>query len=336
MKGTLPGTSATQGVLAVSAVTFCFIALAVVAGAHAAAAEYPTKPIRMIVPFTPASASDLLARMIGPKLLEAWGQQVVVDNRPSAGGTVAGMIVAGAAPDGHTLMLTSSAFAGSAALYDKLPYDSVRDFRGVSLVTQTALALVVSPSLGAKSVKDLIALARQKPGQLNFGSSGIGSGTHYGGEFFNFAAGIKAVHVPYKGTPEVITDTVSGRLDYAMSPLLSAVPHVRGGRLIAVGVTSPQRLAMLPDIPTIAEAALPGFEYQGWFGVIAPGRVPPAIIRKLSSELGRIVALPDIQERISRDGSTAKSSTPEEFDKLIRDEIVTRTKVFKAAGAKAN
>jgi tripartite-type tricarboxylate transporter receptor subunit TctC len=231
-------------------------------------------------------------------------------------------------------MLTSSAFAGSAALYDKLPYDSIRDFRGISLVAQTALALVVSPTLGAKSVKELISLARQKPGQLNFGSSGIGSGTHYGGELFNLAAGIKAVHVPYKGTPEVITDTISGRMHYAMSPLLAAVPHVRSGRLLAVGVTSSERLAMIPDVPTISEAALPGFEYQGWFGVLAPGRIPRALVEKLSTEIVRIIALPDIQERISRDGSTPKSSTPEAFDKLIREEIATRTKVFRAAGIK--
>jgi tripartite-type tricarboxylate transporter receptor subunit TctC len=306
------------------------------ASCNAIAAEYPSRPIRIIVTFTPSSASDLLARMVGPKLHEAWGQQVVIDNRPSAGGTVGGSIVATATPDGHTLMLTSSAFAGSAALYDKLPYDSIRDFSGVSLVAQTALALVVSTTLGAKNVKELIALAKQKPGQLNFGSSGIGSGTHYGGELFNLAAGIKAVHVPYKGTPEVITDTIAGRMHYAMSPLLAAVPHVRSGRLMAVGVTSPQRLPMIPDVPTIAEAALPGFEYQGWFGVIAPARVPRPIVNKLSAEIGRIIAMADIQERIARDGSTATSSTPEAFDKLIREEIATRTKVFKAAGAKAN
>jgi tripartite-type tricarboxylate transporter receptor subunit TctC len=306
------------------------------AACTAVAAEYPSRPIRIIVTFTAGSASDLLARMIGPKLHEAWGQQVVVDNRPSAGGTVGGSIVATATPDGHTLLLTSSAFAGSAALYDKLPYDSIRDFRGVSMVAQTALALVVSTTLGPKNVKELIALAKQKPGQLNFGSSGIGSGTHYGGELFNLAAGIKAVHVPYKGTPEVIIDTIAGRMHYAMSPLLAAVPHVRAGRLMAVGVTSPQRLPMIPDVPTIAEAALPGFEYQGWFGVIAPARVPRPIINKLSAEIGRIIATPEIQERISRDGSSPASSTPEAFDKLIREEIATRTKVFKAAGAKAN
>jgi len=193
---------------------------------------------------------------------------------------------------------------------------------------------VVSPTLGAKSVKDLIAIARQKPGQLNFGSSGIGSGTHYGGEFFNLAAGIKAVHVPYKGTPEVITDTITGRLHYAMSPLLAAVPHVRSGRLLMIGVTSPQRLAILPDVPTIAEAALPGFEYQGWFGILAPARTPRAVVDKLNAEIGRIIAMPDIQERISRDGSTPRSSSPEEFEKLVRDEIATRRKVFQAAGVK--
>jgi tripartite-type tricarboxylate transporter receptor subunit TctC len=290
----------------------------------------------LIVPFTPGSAADILARTIAPKLSEAWGQQVVVDDRPSAGGTVAGTIVATAAPDGHTLMLTSSAFAGSAALYDKLPYDSIRDFTGVSLITLTALLLSVSPTLGPKSVKELIALAQQKPGGLNFGSAGIGSGTHYANELFNLAAGIKAVHVPYRGTPEAITDLISGRMHYGMTPPLTALPHVRVGRLIALGVTSPQRMGLLPDMPTIAEAALPGFEYQGWFGVLAPARVPRALIAKLNAELVRIMALPDVEERIARDGSTAKSSTPAEFDKLVRDEIATRTKVFKAAGAKAN
>jgi len=312
--------------------TVLVFAILFAAGA-AAAAEYPARPIRMVVPFTAGSASDLLARMIGPKLLDAWGQQVVVDNRPSAGGTVAGGMVASSAPDGHTLMLTSSAFAGSAALYDKLPYDSVKDFQGVTLIAQTAVMLIVSPTLGVKSTAELIALAKQKPGGLNFGSSGIGSGTHYTGEFFNLSAGIKAVHVPYKGTPEAITDVVSGRMNYAFSPLLAAMPQVRAGRLIALGVTSPQRLPIAPEIPAIGEA-LPGWEYQGWFGVLAPSRVPRPIVNKLSEEIGRILELQEIRDRIARDGSVAKRSTPEELDKLVRDEIVTRRKVFKAAGVK--
>jgi tripartite-type tricarboxylate transporter receptor subunit TctC len=306
----------------------------VLAVASAPAAEYPARPIRIVVPFTPGSASDMLARMIGPKLSEAWGQQVIVDDRPSAGGAVAGKIVATAPPDGHTLLLSSSAFAVSAALYQNLPYDSVRDFKGISQIVETANALVASPALGAKTVKDLIAIARQKPGELNFGSSGIGSGTHFAAEFFNLAAGIKATHIPYKGTPEVITDIVTGRLHYAMSPLLAAVPQMRSGRLLVIGVTSSQRLPMLPDVPTIAEAALPGFESMGWFGVLTPARTPRAVVEKLNAEIRHIIAMPDIQERISRDGSTPKTSTPEAFDKFVRDEIAVRKKVFQAAGVK--
>ncbi|HEV7803504.1 MAG TPA: tripartite tricarboxylate transporter substrate binding protein [Burkholderiales bacterium] len=302
----------------------------------AAAADYPSHPIRMIVPFTPGSASDMLARMIGPKLYETWGQQVVIDNRPSAGGTVAGGIVASAAPDGHTLMLTSSGFAGAAALYDKLPYDPLKDFTGVTLVAVTPLIIVVSPNLGVKSVKELIAAAQQKPGQLNFGSSGIGSGTHFGGELFKLAAKINVTHVPYRGTPEALTDTMSGRIQFFVSPVLPAMALVRGGRLLALGVTSSQRLPMIPDVPTIAEAAIPGFEYDGWYGVFAPARTPRAIVNKVSVEVGRILKLPEVQDRITREGAAPKPMTPEQFDRMVRDEIVMRGKVFKAAGAKAN
>jgi tripartite-type tricarboxylate transporter receptor subunit TctC len=314
------------------------VAMLVVAActSGAGAAEYPSHPIRMIVPFTPGSASDMLARMIGPKLYETWGQQVVIDNRPSAGGTVAGGIVASAAPDGHTLMLTSSGFAGAAALYDKLPYDPLKDFTGVTLVAVTPLIIVVSPNLGVKSVKELIAAAQQKPGQLNFGSSGIGSGTHVGGELFKLAAKINVTHVPYRGTPEALTDTMSGRIQFFVSPVLPAMALVRGGRLLALGVTSSQRLPMIPDVPTIAEAAIPGFEYDGWYGVFAPARTPRAIVNKVSVEVGRILKLPEVQERITREGAAPKPMTPEQFDRMVRDEIVMRGKVFKAAGAKAN
>ncbi|MEO7728205.1 MAG: tripartite tricarboxylate transporter substrate binding protein [Burkholderiales bacterium] len=301
-----------------------------------AAQTYPTGPIRMVVPFTPGSASDILARLIQPKLLESWGQQIVVDNRPSAGGTVAGTIVATAAPDGYTVMLTSSGFAGSAALYDKLPYDSVKDFSGVTQVAGTPLVLVVAPGLGVKSVKDLIALAQQKPGQTNFSSSGIGSGTHYAGELFKLAAHINVVHVPYRGTPEAINDVISGRIQFMVAPVLPAMSLVKGGRLLALGVTTRERLALLPDLPTIAEAALPGFEYDGWYGILMPSKTPRAIINKISVEVARILKLPDVADKILATGAVPKSSTPAEFDKLIRDEIVMRGKVFKAAGAKAN
>jgi tripartite-type tricarboxylate transporter receptor subunit TctC len=304
------------------------------AAAGFAAQSYPSGPIRMVVPFTPGSASDILARLIQPRLLESWGQPIVVDNRPSAGGTVAGIIVAGAAPDGQTLMLTSSGFAGSAALYAKLPYDSLKDFAGVTQVVSTPLVLVVAPGLGVKSVKDLIALAQQKPGQTNFSSSGIGSGTHYAGELFKLAAGINVVHVPYRGTPEAINDVISGRVQYMVAPVLPSMSLVRSGRLLALAVTTRERLALLPDVPTIAEAALPGFEYDGWYGIFAPAKTPRAIVNKLATEVGRILRLPDVADRIASTGARPKPSTPQEFDKLVRDEIVMRGKIFKASGAR--
>ena len=300
------------------------------------AQTFPVKPIRMVVPFTPGSASDILARLIAPKLNDKWGQQIVVDDRPSAGGTVAGLIVAGASPDGHTLMLTSSGFAGSAALYTNLPYDSLKDFAGVTQVVSTPLVLVVAPGLGVKSTRELIALAREKPGQTNFGSSGIGSGTHFAGELFKLAAGINVVHVPYKGTPEAINDTIAGRIQYFISPVLPAMSLIKGGRLLALAVTTRERLALMPDLPTIAEAALPGFEYDGWYGIFAPAKTPRAVINTISQEVGRILLLPDVKERIESQGATPKPSTPAEFDKLVREEIVMRGKVFKASGARVD
>ena len=289
---------------------------------------YPNGPIRMVVPFTPGSASDILARLIQPRLLESWGQQIVVDNRPSAGGTVAGSIVATAAPDGYTLMLTSSGFAGSAALYDKLPYDSIKDFSGVTQVAGTPLVLVVAPGLGVKSVRELIALAQQKPGQTNFSSSGIGSGTHYAGELFKLAAGINTVHVPYRGTPEAINDVISGRIQFMVAPVLPAMSLVKGGRLLALGVTTKERIALLPDLPTIAEAALPGFEYDGWYGIFVPSKTPRAVVNKVAVEVARILKLADVADKILNTGAVPKSSTPQEFDKLVREEIVMRGRVF--------
>ena len=312
----------------------CLAALLLMAAAPAFSQSYPAKPIRIVVPFSAGSASDILARFIGPKFHETWGQQVVVDNRSSAGGTVAGGIVAAATADGHTLMLTSSAFAGSAALYDKLPYDSVKDFSGVSQVAATALVVVVAPGLGVKTLKELIAMAKQKPKQFNFASSGIGSGTHYGSELFNMAAGISAVHVPYKGVSEAVNDTMTGRIHYFVTPLLPTISLIKSGRLLALGVTTTQRTPMLPDVPTIAEAAIPGFEYDGWFGIFAPSKTPRAVIAKLNKEVVRILETTDVRDKILNQGALARASTPEAFDKLVREEIVTRRKVFAAAGIK--
>jgi len=289
----------------------------------------------MLVPFSPGSASDILARLIGPKLNEAWGQQFVVDNRPSAGGTVAGSIVATALPDGYTLLVTSSAFAGSAALYNNLPYDSVRDFAPITQIASTPLIIVVAPSLGVKTLKELLALAKQKPGQLNFASTGIGSGTHYAAELFNYVAGISAVHVPYKGVPEGLNDTLSGRTHYHVAPVLPAMSLIRSGRLLALAVTTTQRIALLPDVPTAAEAGVPGYEYDGWYGVIAPAKTPRAVINKLHTEIARILESADIRDKIVSQGAAVKTGGPQAFEKLIREEIVTRRKIFTAAGVKA-
>ena len=303
--------------------------------ADSGSSDFPSKPIRIVVPFTPGSATDVIARIVGPRMAERWGRPVVMDNRPSAGGIVACTTVAEAAPDGHTLMVTGSNFAGSAALYaGKLPYDAVKDFAGVTQFATTPLVLVVGPSLGVKSVKELIALAREKKGQLNFASTGQGSGPHYGAELFKLAAGIGAVHVPYRGSPETLTDVIAGRVQFVLSPILAVSPLIKGGRVVALGVTTVERAQALPDVPTIAEAGLPGFEYKGWYGMLAPGKTPRKTINLLNAEVARIVEMPESRERIASLGAVARSSSPEAFSKLVRDEIATRTKVWKAAGVK--
>ncbi len=302
-------------------------------GAPAGAQTYPNKSIRLIVPFTPGGGSDIWARIVAPRLIEAWGQQVIIDNRPGAGGTIGSHLMANATPDGHTLMLTSSAFAGAPSIYPKLPFDPYKDFAPVSMIGGTPLVLVVAPALGVKSVKELIELARSQPGKLTFGSAGIGSGTHYGGELFKLKSRIDVVHVPYKGVPEHLTDTISGRIQYSLPPILSTVSLVREGRLLALGVTTRERSALLPDAPTIAEAGVPGFEYEGWFGVFAPAKTPRAVIDKLGIELRRILELPDTQKKIGAIGGRTLPSSPEEFVQHIREEIETRGRIFKAAGA---
>jgi len=306
--------------------------MAVAAAPGVAAQNFPTKPVRLIVPFTAGSATDQLARRIAPKLSDDWNQQVVVDNRPGAGGVVGAGIVAKSTSDGYTLLMHSIAFAMSAALYSKLPYDPFKDFTGVSQIAIGTGLIVVAPALGVKSVKELIALAKQKPGQLTFGTSGVGSGTHLNGEQFRFAAGIDVVHVPYKGVPEPLIDTMSGRIDYFLSPLVPALPFIRDGRLLALAVSTAQRTSVLPDVPTIAEAALPGYEFQAWFGVFAPAGTPRPVVDQISREIARIVYLPDIKKQFLNQGEEGKPSTPEEFTRFIRAEIEKYSKVVKLAG----
>jgi tripartite-type tricarboxylate transporter receptor subunit TctC len=297
---------------------------------------FPAKPIRLVVPFTPGSSTDMIARLIGPRLTERWGRPVVIDNRPGAGGIIAAEIVAAADPDGHTLMVVGSGFAGSAALNSRLPYDPFADFAPVTLILTTPLVLVVAPALGVNSVKELIALARRESQLVNFGSAGLGSGTHYAAELFKLAAGVRAVHVPYRGSPQALADTTTGRVHFYLSPILPVVPLVRSGKLLALGVTTRERALPLPEVPTIAEAALPGFEYQGWGGLLAPGKTPRGIVLLISREVGRILEHSEITMEIANQGAAAKPSTPEAFDALIRDEIATRRKVWKAAGVKVD
>ena len=254
--------------------------------------------------------------------------------RSSAGGIIACTILAEAPPDGHTLMVTGSNYAGSMALYEKLPFDPVRDIAGVAQIGSTPLVLVVAPNLGIKNARDFIAAAKARPGQFNFGSTGIGSGPHYGAALFNYTAGINAVHVPYRGSPESLTDLMSGRLQYILTPVLAATSLIKSGRILALGVTTSYRAQAFPDVPPLGDA-LPGFEYQGWYGVLAPSKTPRTIVNLLSWEIAQTLARADIQQGIANQGAIAKYGTPEAFDKLVHGEIATRKKVWKAAGVKA-
>jgi tripartite-type tricarboxylate transporter receptor subunit TctC len=304
--------------------------------ATVAAQKYPNKPIRMLVPFSAGSQTDILARWVGEKVLESWGQQVVVDNRPSAGGTIASEYVLAANPDGHTLMMVSTGHAGNATMYSKLPYDTIKDFAGISRVASVPNLLVVSPTLGPKSVKELIAFAKSKPGQINFSSAGIGSGTQINGEMFRLAAGFEATHVPYKGAPESLNETVSGRVHFTFSPILVAAGQVKAGRALALAVSTSKRSAMFPDVPTVAEAGVPGFDYDQWYGLLASAMTPRPVVRTVNKEVVRILNLPDIKDRMLTQGATPTPTTPEEFDAFIRSEVQRFAKVLIAAGARIN
>jgi len=288
----------------------------------------------MIVGFTPGSEIDVVARLLNQEISENWGQRVVVDNRTGAGGTVGGAIAATAAPDGYTLFFNSVSHTASQALYSKLPYDTLRDFAGVSQATSAPNVLVVAPTQGIKSVKELLALARQKSGQINFGSAGVGSGTHITGEMFRLAEQLNVSHVPYKGVPELLADTVTGRIHYSFSPIGNTLPFVKDRRLIALAVTTTVRSPSLPEVPTVAESAIPGFEWDQWYGLFAPAKTPRAIVNQLSKEMARVLALPDIRERLAFRGSVPKPSTPEQFDMFVRAEVEKVTKAIKAGGIK--
>jgi tripartite-type tricarboxylate transporter receptor subunit TctC len=296
--------------------------------------HFPAKPLRMIVGYTPGSEIDVIGRMVAHEMSEHWGQKVVVDNRPGAGSTVAAAIAAVASPDGYTLFFNSVSHAATPGLYSKLPFDTLRDFAGVSQVTSAPNVLVVAPGQGIKSLKELIAYVKQRPGQINYGSAGIGSGTHITGEMLILAEQFKVSHIPYKGVPEVLTDTMTGRVQYSFAPIGNTLAFVRDKRLLPLAVTTLARSPMLPDVPTVAEAAIAGFEWDQWYGLFAPARTPRPIVNQLSREVARILAMPETRERLAVRGSVPKPSTPEEFDKFVRAEVEKITLVIKAGGVK--
>ena len=300
----------------------------------ALAQAYPNKPIRMLVGFSAGSTTDVLARTLGQKMSEAWGQQLVVDNRPSAGGIIAANTVATAARDGYTLLMVSAGHAATAAMFTKLPYDTLKDFAGVSRVANVPSILVVSPALGVKSVKELIALAKTRSGQLNFSSPGVGSANHLAGEMFRTMAGINAVHVPYKGIPEALTAVVSASVQFNFSPVVNVLTLVRDGRLLALAASTGKRSAALPDVPTVSEAGLPGYVFDPWFGILAPARTPKAILDQLSREIARILQLSDVKERLSNLGADPAPTTPEEFDAQVRAEVAKFRKIVRDAEIK--
>ncbi|MFO1315700.1 MAG: tripartite tricarboxylate transporter substrate binding protein [Burkholderiales bacterium] len=297
---------------------------------------YPNKPVRVVVPFTAGSATDILGRTVGQKLSEMWGQPVVIENRPGAGGTIGAGIVAKSPPDGYTLLVHSAAQAVNAAIYPTLPYDTAKDFVEVATLGGQPNVLVVAPATGYKTVADLIADAKKKPGALNFASAGTGSGTHVNGEKFRLAAGIDVVHIPYKGTPEALTDTMTGRVTYFFSPISAALPNIREGKLVALGVSTAKRSSALPNVPTVAESGLPGFDYNLWVGMFAPAGTPADVVDRINADVAKVLASQEVRDRLAALGAEPMVMSPAEFQKFMRAEIDDSAKVVKAAGIKAN
>ena len=304
--------------------------------AHAGAAVpvYPTRPIRFIVPNGAGGTTDLVARSVAPKLADSLGQQVVIDNRPGSGGIVGTEIVARAAPDGHTLLMgTIGNIAISPALYRKLAYDPLRDFAPVTQLASAAYMLLTHPSVAAKSVKELVTLAKARPGQLNFGSAGSGTGSHLAAELFKSVAGVDIVHVPYKGGGPAMTDLIAGSLQLMFNGIPSSMPHFRNNRLRALAVTTTTRSAAAPDLPTIAEAGFPGAEATSWTGILVPAGTPATVINTLNAAFVKALQFPDVTARLSADGAVPVGNSAADFDAYIKRELAKWARVVKASGA---
>jgi tripartite-type tricarboxylate transporter receptor subunit TctC len=303
--------------------------LAVIATADAQ--SFPTKPIRLIAPFAPGGSTDILARLVAQKLTEAWGQQVNVENRAGGGSVIGTDLAAKAAPDGHTLLMTSTSTATAPSLMKKLPYDTLRDLAPVIQLVSTPNALVVHPSLPVHNVRELIALARARPDQIAFGSGGNGTSTHLGGEILHLTAGVRMTHVPFKGAAPSITSLLSGEVSWVFSAILPALPLIKAGRLRAIAVSSAKPTHALPGVPPVGDT-LPGFDTSPWTGVAAPGATPKDIILRLNQEIARGYSAPEVRERLLREGNDVVLSTPEHFDAFFRGEMEKWAKVIKAAG----
>ncbi len=316
---------------------YCLIMLAAALPGTAAAQEkYPSKPVRLILPFPPGGGSDAFARIFGPKLAEALGQTVVIDNRPGAGANIGAEIAAKAPPDGYTLFLGNVAHAINVSLYSKLNYDLVKDFTSVSLLASTPNIVVVHPSVPAKSVKELIALAKARPGQLDVASSGAGSSAHLSGALFNNMAGTKMNHVPYKGGGPAVVALLGGQVSVGFATAPSAVQHVKSGKLRGLAVTSAQRSPAMPDLPTVSEAALKGYEAGTWYGMLVPAGTPKGVISRLHAESVKLLVLPDVKPRLEAAGFETSGTTPEQFAAYLRSEIDKWTKVVQSVGMRVD
>jgi tripartite-type tricarboxylate transporter receptor subunit TctC len=314
--------------------SFAFASFAVMISfiAFPAHAEYPERPIRIIVPFTPGGSTDILARMMGQKLTEAWGQQVVVENRPGANGVVGAEITARANPDGHSLLMVAIGHAVNPALQKKLPYDTEKDFQPISLTAILPLMFTVGPALKANTIQELIALSKSRP--VSYGSGGVGSSQHLAGELFNSMAHTKMTHVPYKGGNQGLQDVIGGHLDMMPQTILSAAPHIKSGRLRAIAVTTAKRNPAWPDIPTVSESGLKGYESIAWYGLVGPAKLPPPVLAKLAAETAKATRSSDMQAALLKQGAEPVGNSPKEFAAFIHNEMTKYTKVIRDAGVK--
>jgi tripartite-type tricarboxylate transporter receptor subunit TctC len=312
--------------------SFLATTLALLPLAAAAQAGYPNKPIRVIVPFAAGSTTDIIARAISDKMSASLGQQLVVENKAGASGTIGQQLVAGAAPDGYTILVHSSSHTVSPSTFAKLPFDTVADFTGITPISSTPNVLVMAPSKGIKTLGELLAAARAKPGTMNFASAGQGSATHLNAEKFKMAAKIEATNIPFKGSAEAVTEVISGRVDYYFSPIAPVIGQIKGGQLLALAVGSPMRASALPDVPTTAEAGVPGSEFNFWIGMMAPAKTPRDIVNRLQAEVVKALADPEVKERFAKLGADAWTLTPEQFDAYIKTEIASNAKLVQAAG----